>query len=130
MSAATRRPFALRTSLAAAGLLATAGLAGCQYGYGVDLRNQTNAPLQATLTATDWTGTTVLEQRYVGPGDRRAIGPHSVASGKTVILAVDTKDNPTGAQQMTLGRGSTSVVVTRQAGGEHGPLKLDPLPPN
>jgi hypothetical protein len=114
------------TSIAAA----LCALGGCKSGYGVDLRNETNAPVVATMTASNWAGTETLEQRQLGPGDRRSMGPHALGETKTVVLTVDSKDNPVAPAQMQLNKGVTPVVVRRQGGQDKGPITLDLLPPN
>jgi hypothetical protein len=103
-------------------------LAGCRSGYDVDVRNLTDQPITAKLTAPHTDGAPMtLAERYVGPGDRGHLFKQT-DSGARVSLAVDFAGNVGYPAMLDLGKGQTIVNVRRAETGPQGRLQLEEIP--
>ena len=100
-------------------------LAGCRSGYDVDVRNMTDQPVTARLTAPHTDGAPMtLDERYVGPGDRGHLFKQT-DSGVHVSLSVDFAGNTGYPAILDLSRGQTIVNVRRADQGPKGRLQLE-----
>lgn len=98
-------------------------LAGCQSSYSVDIRNQTSQPLFANIVERTENGGFNRAGIRLGPGDRGAIGPVSMRTGRAMLI-VDTKGNPTGPADMDLAPGTSVVRIEQDSDASNSPIRL------
>lgn len=115
--------------LKAAALLAIpVVLVGCRAGYDVDVRNLTDQPITAKLTASHTDGAPlVLREKYVGVGDRENLFIQR-DSNSPVALSVDFQGNVGYPAVADLSKGATIVNVRRSDEGGRGRIQLEVVP--
>jgi hypothetical protein len=106
-------------SLAASAVI----FSGCESSYSVDIRNQTSQPLYANIVERTEGGGFNRATMRLGPGDRGAIGPVSMRTGRA-MLVVDTKGNPTGPAQLDLPPGTSVVRIEQDNDSSSSPIHL------
>jgi hypothetical protein len=103
-------------------------LVGCRAGYDVDVRNLTDQPITAKLTAGHTDGAPlVLREKYIGIGDRTSLFVQRDAN-VPVALVVDFQGNIGHPATVDLSKGSTVVNVRRADEGSRGRLQLEVIP--
>ena len=103
-------------------------LVGCRAGYDVDVRNLSDQPITAKLTAGHTDGAPlVLREKYVGVGDRTNLFVQRDAN-VPVALVVDFQGNVGYPATVDLSKGSTIVNVRRADEGARGRLQLEVIP--
>lgn len=115
------------TRLRLLALLLPVGLSACASHYAADVRNLSASPISAQLIAHDRRDNQlVLDYQWIGPGDRKQLGPASARPRESVLLRVDAKDNPGYPGELDLDAGLTAVNVTRD--GDRGRFLLREAP--
>ncbi len=113
---------------AASILFLPAILLGCRAGYDVDVRNLTDQPITARLTAGHTDGAPlVLQEKYVGIGDRTNLFIQR-DTNSPVSLSVDFQGNVGYPAIADLSKGATIVNVRRSDEGGRGRIQLEIVP--
>ena len=94
------------------------GLVGCQTSYTIDLRNQTDSPVRATITgAGPGEPVVVYHEQWLGPGDRATLGPAVVERNERIDVTVDARSNAYAPASEQLDDGRTTIDIERTPAG-------------
>jgi hypothetical protein len=110
-------------AIAAAVLVATGVMGGCQAGYAVDVRNTASQPVYAQLMEQFDTGTVMRSSIRLGPGDRGGLGPVMAREGRAFVV-VDTVPNQATPVQVPIAIGTTVIEVIQIGTEASGPLQV------